>query len=74
MFDFILTAIITIFTNIFIIAPYWDQLKDMLLQQGHDKIDVMKTYYLLCGGSYIAIGFVVFFVIKFIKLIYNKYF
>lgn len=73
MFDFIITAIISIFTNMYVIVPYWDRLRDVLLQQGIDKTEVMQKYYLLCGTSYLAVGFIVYFIILLIKFLYNKY-
>ncbi|VUZ26988.1 Uncharacterised protein [Acetobacterium wieringae] len=73
MIDFFISIFVTVITNIYIIQPYWDQLRDYYLSTGHTFDEISTWYYLLCGASYLLVGFTIYFVIALVKFLANKY-
>lgn len=72
MKDFIIGLIITIITNILIINPYWDTLKEYWLHKGYTAEQINTPYILLCVASYFAVGIVSYAVLYAFKKIINK--
>lgn len=72
MFDFIIAILVTSFTNIYIVTPYWDKLKEFWLMKGHSLEQVSTFYNLLCCVSYLFIGFIIYFIIDLIKMFVKK--
>ena len=72
MADFFISVIITIFTNIYIIIPFWDKLKEYELSKGTLEADVTTFYNLLCGVSYISVGLLIYALIWGIKKLLKR--
>lgn len=60
MFEFVLSVIASIITNVYIISPIWDTLKELGQIQN-------PAYYICCGVSYLGVGLIVFMVAKVVK-------
>lgn len=72
MLDFLISIFVTLLTNIYIIQPYWDQLREYWLNSGYTVDQISTQYNLLCAASYILVGCFVYFVIALVKLIARK--
>lgn len=72
MFDFIITILITLFTQIYIIIPYWDKLKKVWIMEGYSLEQISSSYQLLCVASYLFIGCIVYGIIYLIKIFVKK--
>lgn len=73
MWDFLISSIVTLVTNIYIIFPYLDQLKDFWILRGQAIEQVNNTYHILCALSYLVVAGLVYGSIRLIKLLIRHF-
>ena len=72
MIDFIISAIVSLFVNIEIVAPYLDPMRKVMIDSGMSEIQVDKVYYAISGASLLTVGMMVYIALALLKLISSR--